>query len=54
MIPPKTKGEPVNKRYILIKAEVLSQEEKVLNVRLEDGFGNAMVVVHKDNALPTK
>ena len=43
----------MKKRYILIKAEVLHQEDKVLTVRLHDGFGKAQAIVHKKNALPT-
>jgi hypothetical protein len=38
--------------YIYVKARIIRQQESVLTVRLEDGFSNAEVPVHKDFALP--
>ena len=39
-------------KTVLIRAVVVRQQEKILTVRLQDGGGNAEVVVHQDAALP--
>lgn len=41
----------MKKKFIWVKAEVLHKEEKVLTVRLHDGFGRAQAVVHQKNAI---
>lgn len=43
------KGEaPLEQKIITVRATVVREQEGVLTVRLEDGFGRAEVVVHKD------
>lgn len=42
----------MNDKTILIRARVISKQEKTYTVRLEDGFGNTETVVHQDAALP--
>lgn len=37
---------------ILIRATVIRRKEAAITASLEDGFGNAEVVVHQDAALP--
>ncbi len=41
--------------YVLLKAKVIRRGERenaVLTVQLEDGFGHAECVVHKDAVVP--
>ncbi len=34
--------------FITIRARVISQQEKIFTCRLEDGLGNAEVVIHQE------
>ncbi len=40
-------------QIVTIRATVIRQQEDVLTVRLEDGFANAEVPVHKDSVCLT-
>lgn len=39
-------------RIVAIRAIVVSEQDNVLHCKLDDGFGNAAVVVHQENAIP--
>ncbi|MDD5301460.1 MAG: hypothetical protein PHS14_00010 [Elusimicrobia bacterium] len=43
-----------NDEYVLVKARVIRRDEGVITVKLEDGFGNAEAVFHKDAIVPAQ
>lgn len=45
-------SETLEDKTILVRARVISKQEKTLTVRLVDGFGQTETVVHEDAALP--
>jgi len=38
--------------YLYVRLEVISRQGDLINAVLDDGYGRARVVVHKDNTLP--
>lgn len=42
----------MKEKTILIRARVVQTQEKMLTVKLDDGFANLETHVHQDNVLP--
>jgi len=41
----------LNPETILVRARVISKQDKTYAVKLEDGYGNAEAVIHTDVAI---